>query len=259
MQAGIYASRYGAMLPRGLRERLVPIIAGRLGNIGRRWAAMNQLSLAPAGAGYTNSESWFDLLHDVVGPRLSSALETDFTALRVRRALDRPEASIMQLLLYDDFHIQLPDAYLTKVDTASMAASLELRAPFLDQAVIEFAWGLPDSMKLNWGRRKWLLKRIATRYLPSGIVSRPKMGFAMPLPEWFRGKLGEVLEHLLQNSVAVEEGWIDPHPVRRCLLAHRDRENHAAKLWLILWLELWFRLVVRGDAPESLDIHPCPA
>jgi len=108
-------------------------------------------------------------------------------------------------------------------------------------------------MKLNWGRRKWLLKRIASRYLPSGIVSRPKMGFAMPLPDWFRGKLGDVLEDLLQKSVAVEEGWINPHSVRRYLLAHRNGENHATKLWLILWLELWFRLIVRGDALESLE------
>lgn len=259
MQSGIYAARYGAMLPRGLRECGVPGFANRLGSLGRRWAAMNQLSLAPPGSGYTNAESWFTQLGDVAGPRLSTVPEADLAALRVGHALERPEASVVQTLLYDDFQVQLPDAYLTKVDVASMAASLEVRAPFLDQSVIELAWGLPDSMKLNWGRRKWLLKRIAARWVPHDVVYRSKMGFAMPLSEWFRGKLGEVLDQLLESSVAVDEGWIRLEPVRRCLQSHRSGENQATRLWLILWLELWFRLVARGEAAQSLEFEQCLA
>jgi asparagine synthase (glutamine-hydrolysing) len=109
-------------------------------------------------------------------------------------------------------------------------------------------------MKLKWGRRKWLLKRIAARWVPLEVVYRPKMGFAMPLSLWFRGSLGNVLERLLAKSLAVEEGWIRSEPVRRSLEAHRNGENHATRLWLILWLELWFRLVVRGMEPEEMDL-----
>lgn len=252
MQSGVYAARYGALVPRAVRERWVPKLANRLGRIGRRWAAMNTLSLAHAGAGYTNAESWLDHLADLAGPRLQGALAADLAALRVGHALDRPEASLIQTLLYDDFQVQLPDAYLTKVDVASMAASLEVRAPFLDQAVIELAWSLPDAAKLNWGRRKWLLKQLAASHVPPDVIYRPKMGFAMPLSQWFRGRLGDVLERLLAASVAAELGWIRAESVSAHLSAHRNGQNHATRLWLILWLELWFRLVVRGDEPETL-------
>jgi asparagine synthase (glutamine-hydrolysing) len=180
---------------------------------------------------------------EIAGPSKGPAVSAYLAAQLVGQVVDRPEASLVQRLLYDDFQVQLPDAYLTKVDVASMAASVEVRAPFLDQSVLELAWSLPDAAKLNWGRRKWLLKRIAARHVPPDVIYRPKMGFAMPLPQWFRGKLGELLEDMLSESIAVSEGWIKVDPVRRCLQEHRKGQDHATRLWLILWLEFWFRLV----------------
>jgi asparagine synthase (glutamine-hydrolysing) len=254
VQSGIYAARFGAILPRSIRKNWVPGVAARLGNFGRRLAAMNQLSLATPGQGYTNVQSWFDNLASLAGPNLLPALAYDLAALRVGRALGRSEASVMQALLYDDFQIQLPDAYLVKMDVASMAASLEVRAPFLDQEVIELAWSLPDQTKLSWGRRKWLLKHIAAKLVPPEVIYRPKMGFSMPLDGWFRGKLGVVLEGLLEDSMAVQEGWIRREPVRQCLHAHRQGQDHTTRLWLVLWLELWFRLVVNGASVESTHL-----
>lgn len=243
MQAGIYAARYGAVVPGPIRRHVVPALARRLGGVGRRLQAMNSLSLQAPGAGYTNAQSWLNRLADLAGPALGPALDADLSALRVGKATDRPEASVVQRLLYDDFQVQLPDDYLTKVDVASMAASLEVRSPLLDHALLELAWTLPDSAKLNGGRRKWLLKRIAARHVPSAVIYRPKMGFAMPLPEWFRGKLGEMLEDYLDGSVAVSEGWIKADAVHQSLREHRAGQDRSARLWMVLWLELWFRLV----------------
>ncbi|VUZ84774.1 Asparagine synthetase [glutamine-hydrolyzing] 1 [Candidatus Methylomirabilis lanthanidiphila] len=258
LQTGVYSARYGKMVPRAVREHWVPRIAGCLGPLSRRWLALNTLSLSPPGAGFTNSLSWFNQLKELSGPALSPVLHADLAALRVGHALGRPGGcSVVQRILYDDFQVQLPDAYLTKVDVASMAASLEVRAPFLDQRVIELAWGLPDWAKLNWWQLKWLLKRIAARYIPPEVIYRPKMGFAMPLPQWFRAQLGEVLEGLLKDSVAAKEGWIQLEPVRRCLEDHRKGEDHATRLWLILWLELWFRLVVYADKCEGWNESYC--
>jgi asparagine synthase (glutamine-hydrolysing) len=251
-QSGVYAHRYSMMIPQALRRHAIPMIAGRLGSIGKRWLALNQLSLMAPGAGYTNAESWYGLLSEIAGPRLLPAVTIDVASLRVGYATDRPEASIVQSLLYDDFRIQLPDAYLTKVDVASMAASLEVRAPLLDQMVIETAWCLPDSMKLNWGRRKWLLKKIAAELVPPNAVCRPKMGFAMPLSEWFHGKLGLALERLMDHSVAEAEGYIRADVVRQTLSAHRRDQNNATRLWLVLWLEIWFRIFVDR---QSLDLR----
>jgi len=246
MQSGVYAARYGTCIPESIRKHLVPLLANRLGAVGQRWSAMNTLSLLPQGEAYTNAQSWYERLGEIAGLALQSTLHVDIASLRVGGAVDRPESSVVQRLLYDDFQVQLPDAYLTKVDVASMAASLEVRAPFLDQNILELAWTLPDAAKLNWGRRKWLLKRIAARHVPPGVIYRPKMGFAMPLSQWFRGKLGGMLEEMLEGSVAFSEGLIQVEPVRKCLLLHRQGSDNSTRLWLFLWLELWCRLVLRG-------------
>ena len=262
VQAGVYAARYGTLMPQAVRRRTIPAIAARLGRSGRRLAAMNALSLAAPGAGYTNSQSWHELLAEVAGPALRPGLDHDRVACRVGRTLDREGATVAQRLLFDDFQIQLPDAYLVKVDVASMAASLEVRAPMLDVEVLETAWRLPDRMKLHWGQRKWILKRIAARLVPSEGIYRPKMGFAMPLQRWFQMDLGVLLERLLTDSVAGREGWIDADRVVRELRDHRngERDNHT-RLWLILWLELWFRIVVSRELEQDADLSrmldPC--
>jgi asparagine synthase (glutamine-hydrolysing) len=255
VQSGVYAARYGALVPKAVRRHVVPTIAGLLGPVGIRLAAVNTLSLAGPGAGYTNSQSWHDMLGEVAGPALRPGLDHDRVACRVGHALDREGATVVQRLLFDDFQVQLPDDYLTKVDVASMAASLEVRAPLLDVSVLETAWRLPDRMKLHWGERKWILKRIAARHVPAQVIYRPKMGFAMPLPRWFQGELGLVLERLLIDSVAEREGWIDSKRVLRELQEHRNgkRDNHT-RLWLILWLELWFRVVMSTELDYEVDL-----
>jgi asparagine synthase (glutamine-hydrolysing) len=215
---------------------------------------MNALSLASPGGAYTNSLSWHHMLDEVAGLALRPGLAHDWVSCRVGHGLDRENATILQQLLLDDFQVQLPDAYLTKVDVASMAASLEVRAPLLDVAVVETAWRLPDRMKLRWGQRKWLLKRIAAGLVPREVVYRPKMGFAMPLPLWFRGEFGFVLERLLRESVAEREGWIDSKRVITELEDHRSgkRDNHH-RLWLSLCLEIWFRIVT-GELDYRADL-----
>ncbi|HEX4885016.1 MAG TPA: asparagine synthase (glutamine-hydrolyzing) [Casimicrobiaceae bacterium] len=262
VQANVYAGRYGACIPETVRRHVVAPLAAGLGTAGRRLASMNTLSLAAPGGGYTNTQSWHEMLDELAGPALRPGLAHDRVACRVGRALDRPGASPLQRLLLDDFEVQLPDAFLTKVDVASMAASLEVRAPLLDVAVVETAWRLPDRMKLRHGERKWILKRIARRLVPSEAVDRPKMGFALPLPRWFRGELGDVLERLLADSVAAREGWIRPARVRDALREHRERiRDHDARLWLALWLELWFRVVATGELSRDADLSgwlaPC--
>ncbi len=262
VQAGTYAARYGALVPEIFRRSIVPAFAALLGPVGKRLAAMNTLSLGRARAGYTNSQSWHDMLGEIAGPAMRPGLDHDRVACRVGMAHDRVSATAVQRLLLDDYQVQLPDDYLTKVDVASMAASLEVRAPLLDVAVLDAAWRLPDRMKLHWGERKWLLKRIAARLVPAEVIYRPKMGFAMPLPAWFHGEIGFALENLMTDSVAVRMGWLDRQRILRELQDHRSgaRDNHA-RLWLVLWLELWFRIMVAGEMACDADLstmgEPC--
>jgi asparagine synthase (glutamine-hydrolysing) len=143
-------------------------------------------------------------------------------------------------LLRTDLVTYLPDDVLTKVDRASMAVSLETRAPFLDRRVLEAAWRLPTSSKVRDGTSKWVLRRILYRLLPRTLVERPKMGFGVPLADWLRGPLRPWAEDLLSPAALTRHGLLDPAPVRRAWKLHTDRRRDLGyELWDVLMLQAW--------------------
>lgn len=258
-----YAALFGRFVPSSLRQHAVPRIADLIATLGGhgvagRLSAMNRLSLAAPGAGYTNSESWFDRRKDLLGPAFGGIGEShDVAACRAGRPFSGTDASTLQQALYDDFQVQLPDEYLVKVDVASMAASLEVRPPMLDHRFIEAAWALPDAYKLHRGDRKWILKRIAAKHVPPEVVYRPKKGFSMPMRIWWRTQLASLLRELMQDSRCVALGWIRAEAVERCLEEHLSgRSQHDTRLWLILWLELWVRIVLEGSLERGTSLTP---
>jgi asparagine synthase (glutamine-hydrolysing) len=150
------------------------------------------------------------------------------------------DRSVEQMQLCDQSTF-LPDDILQKVDRASMAVSLEVRPPLLDHRVVSFAWRLPRAMRIRDGETKWLLRRVLDRYVPRELVSRPKMGFAIPLAAWLRGPLRPWAEDLLDPS-RLAGGLLDPAPVRRLWDEHvSGRHNRAYALWTILMYEAWRR------------------
>lgn len=150
--------------------------------------------------------------------------------------LGDPVARMMAL----DGLTYLPDDILVKVDRASMAVSLETRAPFLDRDVIEFAWSLPMSMKLRNGQGKWLLRRLVDRHVPSALMDRPKMGFGIPLDQWLRGPLRDWAEALLDEDRLTHEGYLDPKPIRAAWLRHqRGEASFGYRLWSVLMFQAW--------------------
>ena len=134
----------------------------------------------------------------------------------------------------------LPDQMLVKLDRGSMAASLEVRAPFLDHRLLEWAWRQPTSIKTSGGVGKVVLRRVAERVLPAEIVERPKMGFDPPLGAWLRNELRPWASDLLAAPRSVSEGWIDGAAVRRVWAEHSSGErNWDYRLWGVLMLEAW--------------------
>ncbi len=261
-EAGRYAAWFGRALPAPLRRHAIPVVVETLSRLGGgglagRLAAMNTLSLARPGSGYTNSESWLDHRGELLGARFESVNASHAPeACRTGRLFPGRHATVLQQILFDDFQVLLPDAYLVKVDVASMAASLEVRSPFLDHELVELAWSLPDSLKLRGASRKWLLKRLAARHVPSEVVYRPKRGFAPPMQAWWGHGLESVLERLMDESRCVALGWLRADPIMRALREHANgARDHSTRLWLILWLELWVRVVLEGSLDRSASLR----
>jgi len=145
-----------------------------------------------------------------------------------------------QWMMYVDLVSYLPDDILVKVDRASMAVSLESRAPFLDHSVVEFAWSLPVSMKIANGVGKRLLRRLLDRYVPRELVERPKKGFGVPLERWLRGSLKEWASDLLAPERLRREGFLDAPTVTRTWEEHQSgARNWHYQLWNVLMFQAW--------------------
>ncbi|MFC3713838.1 XrtA/PEP-CTERM system amidotransferase [Sphingoaurantiacus capsulatus] len=139
---------------------------------------------------------------------------------------------------YADIQHWLPGDILTKMDRASMAVSLEAREPLLDHELVAWAAGLPPEMRIRGGESKWLMKKAMERYVPKKLLYRPKMGFVVPISDWFRGPLAERAEALATRSAAVETGWFDPAFLKKAVDDHRaGRAEHGRLLWQMLMLD----------------------
>ncbi len=134
----------------------------------------------------------------------------------------------------------LPDDILVKVDRASMAVSLEVRAPLLDYRIIEFAWRVPFSLKVHNGEGKWLLRKLLNKYVPREITERPKMGFDVPIAGWLRDELREWAESLLDEARLRREGFFNPQVVSVKWQEHLSgKRNHQHALWAVLMFQAW--------------------
>lgn len=155
---------------------------------------------------------------------------------------DQPGRRLADNMMLADARGYLPDDILVKVDRATMAVSLEARAPFLDHRVAEFAFQLPTEQKIRGAAGKWLLRQVLYRYVPPALVDRPKMGFGVPIDAWLRGPLKEWATDLLAPARMIVEGYLDVARVQQAWQEHQTgRRNHQHFLWNILMFEAWLR------------------
>jgi asparagine synthase (glutamine-hydrolysing) len=148
--------------------------------------------------------------------------------------------SFEEEMMYRDSVTYLPDDILVKVDRATMAASLESRAPFLDPRIVEFAWRLPLCRKIANGQGKRILREVLYRHVPRTLVERPKSGFGIPLGGWLRGPLRNWAEDLLDDRRLSQEGYFRAEPIRTMWQQHLSGNGAwEFHLWDILMFEMW--------------------
>jgi asparagine synthase (glutamine-hydrolysing) len=167
------------------------------------------------------------------------------------KAVSNEGYSPLQRILYAHLKTRLV-SLLMKQDKMTMAASLEVRVPFLDHRIVELAATMGDDLKIRGGQGKYILKRVARTLLPRDVVDRRKMGFPVPLSNWFRERQ-DSLEILLEKRTA-DRGLFDPKFVQRIIQNHRHgHHDYGYLIWHLINLEHWIRIFVEG---ESVDVSP---
>jgi asparagine synthase (glutamine-hydrolysing) len=166
------------------------------------------------------------------------------------------ERDTLTQALYFEATAKLASDMLTKVDRMSMAASLEVRCPFLDHELVELSARIPVNWKMRAGRRqagkRILIDAIGDR-LPPGLLARPKMGFGVPIAHWFRGELRAFLRDMLTSQSFVNREIASPEVVRDMIDEHdRGRRDNSYWLWSLLVLEMWLRDLDDGRSHERL-------
>ncbi|WP_235199619.1 XrtA/PEP-CTERM system amidotransferase [Photobacterium galatheae] len=152
-----------------------------------------------------------------------------------QHALNAPTDDPLKQVQYLDFKTWLPGDILTKVDRASMANSLEVRAPLLDHQLLEWAFRIPSKDNIRKQEGKYSFKKALESYLPEDILYRPKMGFSMPLAHWFRHQLQPMLHEQVLSPVMLDSGFFVPEQLKKMITEHTSSQrDHGVALWSLL-------------------------
>ena len=227
-------------LPGSIRHRLVEPLARALPYGFRR------LKTAVANL---NIEDWRERYVRWFGA-LSAAERDRLAVLRAPRAAPTdtapfdadPRNSSLRRMLYFDQTSWLPDNLLERADRMTMAASIEARVPFLDHELAAFVSSLPDRFRIRGWHTKWILRSAARHLLPARILTRPKVGFRVPVNKWFRGPMRDFLLDHLQGAASMTRAYYAPKVLDGMLADHLSgRQNGEKVLWTLLNLEIWHR------------------
>jgi asparagine synthase (glutamine-hydrolysing) len=258
---GEYYSRYYRAVPGPVRRGVVePLVAavpaertsstGELARKLRKFTRGGESDTPARHAGWLRvADAETDRAYPTldVGDAAPADLRAEHDALDGLFLADRDERDALGDVLAVDTRYSLPNQMLRKVDLASMYNSLEVRVPFLDTGVVEYAMSLPTSHKMTARGRKRALKRAFDDVLPESILTRSKQGFDMPIGEWFRGPLATEFE---DRTRGLDTHLVDARAVGEIHDAHRGGEEHGKFLWTVYVFGVWLeRMREQGVLP----------
>jgi asparagine synthase (glutamine-hydrolysing) len=218
---------------------------------------LSSIDLPPAQR-YASYMRLFDdrMLHGLLLPDDATTLDASAAWLADRYQSYRSQRGPVEAALAADRATYLPEDLFVKVDRCSMLHALEVRSPFMDPDLVDFAANLPTRLLLHGRRGKMLLRRAFARDLPEQVFARPKMGFALPIGQWFRTDLKSMLHDTLLAGHSFAASHFDMPMVQQLLDEHdRRRRDHSERLYALLMLELWHAQARAAAAPA----HRAPA
>ena len=258
---------YYSILPRWLREqvlgRLVKLIPETFGykSFAQKATWLQTMSRYEGGERYAQSLGILRF-HDEARAQLftaqaKSTLSDQGTSDWVLRYFDADNAEdLIDRMLYSDLMTRVPDHGLVVSDRMSMAHSLEVRSPFMDHRVVEFAARIPANLKVNGRRLKYILRKVSERHIPNELVWLRKKGFGFPLGRWIRGDLNLFFRNLIGESRLAEAGIFDGDYMRLLLQEHSSgKVDHNYRLWLLANLEIWYRLYFENSSVDDLHAY----
>jgi asparagine synthase (glutamine-hydrolysing) len=257
--AEVYA-HLPAAFRRGFMRALIKRIPESFGykSLAQKAAWLNEMSFFGAGERYAESMSFLRFSdegkHKLFTEQARRGLEDTDSLGKILRYFDSDQADdLVDRMLYTDMMTRMPDHLLTIVDRMSMAHSLETRPPLVDYRVVEYAASLPADQKLKGRHLKYLLKKVAARYLPRELIDRRKQGFGFPLGLWMRNELSGFLRGMIAESRFAEMGLFDQAYMRQLAEEHiAGRADHNFRLWILVNLEFWYRLYFEGESVDGL-------
>ncbi len=237
-------ARLSQYIPSIIRNNVISLLLNMLPyGYSRAATALTTLNMAnskerlPRWFGAMSWQKRRRLLNDIIGKSKHG----------VQFATDN-DNSYLRKILYFDQTSWLPDNLLERGDRMTMAASLEARMPFMDIEVAKFISGLPDNYRVQNKTTKWILRQAMKQLLPESIINRPKVGFKVPVNEWFKGSMRDYLYDHLTSANSLTSHYYHKNELHRYLHEHvSGKRNHEKLLWALLNLELWFTINMKGS------------
>lgn len=255
------AAPYRRLLPEALRHGLARLFGERpgaraSGPVRRRLALLSHAGGTSAAGAFVYDRAFRRVRDASYAPALMAEIGDWHPDVLYASAWSRAAGEDdVDRALHGDLTTYLPDQLLAKSDVSAMAFGLEARAPFLAREIVEYAATLPTALRLRHFTTKYLLKKVAERYVPRAALHRPKRGFVMPASDWLRGELAPISRAVLDTPRFLDRGWLRPDAVRRLLDEHSDgSRDWGQQIWTLLVLEIWARLSLDGSLTPSTSL-----
>ncbi len=256
---------YYCVLPAWFRRSLVRRIVARIPesfgykSVAQKARWLNEMSLFTQEERYAHSLSFLRFTQAAKQELFTAGARQqveDYDSLEKILSLFRSDEidHVVDRMLYTDLMTRMPDHLLMTVDRMAMAHSLETRSPLVDHKVVEYAASIPGALKLKGNQLKYVLRKVAGRYLPRELIDRPKQGFGFPLAIWMRTEMRDFVRNLLAKSRFVELGIFERAYVQRLADEHiAGKIDHNYRLWLLINLEIWYRMYFEGMGVEPMQ------